>query len=65
MMRRVDLKTIAYWVSAVSLVVGILWLSVDTYDQFVAGYRMKSLWRGLSAALSIASLTIMLMHPPN
>jgi hypothetical protein len=65
MVRRMDLKTIAYWASVLALVGTISWLLIDTYDEIVHRDDLRrAMWRGVSALLAMASLALMLWHPP-
>jgi hypothetical protein len=65
MMRRVDLKAVAYWLSVVSLALSISWMLIDAYDELT--YRIntaKAVWRLVSALMAAAALAFMLLKPP-
>jgi hypothetical protein len=65
-MRRMDLRSIAYWVGVVALAITVVALLFETYDEIFFHQELRSaLWRCLSTVLALVSLTLMLLNPPS
>jgi len=60
-----SLRVIAYYMTMASMVLGGLYLLIESHDAWAAADRREFMWKTLAAFLTLSSLTILALHPPD